>query len=196
MIKANNSRLGKCLYTLYPGDYFATREDCVLGTVTGMTVCVCVYDDGMRIGGMGHFIVPGMMGTEGIVADEIAAQGITSMEYLIGEIVKLGGDRKYLKAKLFGAGYLKTGASRADGLALSNIRFLNEYFAFEKIKVEKEDLGGQYRRQVLFHPGNGNAFRRFQRRNEDSSEFIKLEQEYIDNLFRNKQRYGKVYLFE
>jgi len=184
------------MYTLFPGDHFATREDCILATVTGMTVCVCVYDDGMKIGGMGHFIVPGMMGTEGIVADEIAAQGITSMEYLIGEIVKLGGDRKYLKAKLFGAGYLKAASDQMEGVALSNIRFLNEYFALEKIKVEKEDLGGQYRRQVIFNPGNGVAFRRFQRRNEDSSEFIRLEQEYIDNVFRNKQRYGKVYIFE
>ncbi len=37
MIRAQNSRFGKCMYTLFPGDHFATREDCVLATVTGMT---------------------------------------------------------------------------------------------------------------------------------------------------------------
>ena len=109
MIRSTENRFGKVLYTLFPGDYFATGEDCILGTVIGACACVCLYDGGRRIGGMGHFIVPGMIGTEGIFSDEIAKLGITSMEYLIGEIVKLGGDRKYLKAKLFGVGRLNSG---------------------------------------------------------------------------------------
>jgi len=157
---------------------------------------VCLYDNGRRLGGMGHFIVPGMIGTEGIFADDIATQGITSMEYLIGEIVKLGGDRKYLKAKLFGVARLNSRLSDMEGVIKSNIRFLKEYFSLERIPVETEDIGGMNRRQVLFYPTAGTAMRRFQRRNDDASEFVRIEQEYIDTMFRNKPRYGKVYLFE
>jgi chemotaxis protein CheD len=196
MIKSEANKFGKPLFILMPGDYYATKDDCVLGTVTGATVCVGLYDDVRRIGGMGHFILPGMIGTEGIFADEIAAQGITSMEYLLGEIVKLGGDRRYLKAKIFGAGNFSVDGRSLNGIAASNIRFLREYFALEKIKVETEDLGGQLRRKMLFYPATGVVYRRFQRRNEDSSEFLRLEQEYIDITFRNKTRYGRVILFD
>lgn len=196
MIRSEANRFGKTMCILFPGDYFAAREDCVLGTVVGACVCVCLYDEARRIGGMGQFIVPGMIGTEGIIADEIARHGITSMEYLIGEIVKLGGDRKYLHAKLFGAGYLRSSSLPMEMIVQSNIRFLKEYFELEKIGVVKEDLGGSARRKIYFNPTTGTAFRRLQRRNEDSSEFKKLEQEYIDSVFRNKPRYGKVYLFE
>ncbi|HSV97390.1 MAG TPA: chemoreceptor glutamine deamidase CheD [Spirochaetota bacterium] len=196
MIQSTKNRFGKVLYTLLPGDYFATGEDCILGTVTGACACVCLYDAARRIGGMGHFIVPGMIGTGGIFADDIARQGIMSMEYLIGEIVKLGGDRKHLKAKLFGVGSLNSRMPNMDAVIQSNIRFLKEYFALERIPVETEDLGGSHRRQVLFYTMTGAAMRRFQRRNDDASEFARLEQEYIDAMFRNKPRFGKVYLFE
>jgi chemotaxis protein CheD len=196
MIRTETSRFGKPMCILYPGEYFATKEECILGTVTGATVSVCLYDSTRRIGGMGHFIVPGMIGTEGIVADQIAAHGVLSMEYLMGEIVKLGGDRKYLKAKLFGAGSTSMRVPQKDSVIQSNIKFLKEYFSLEKIEVQSEELGGQDRRKIYFFPTTGQAYRRFQRRNEDSSEFLKLEQEYIDTTFRDKVRYGKVYLFE
>lgn len=194
MIKSQINKFGEILYILYPGDYYATKENCILGTVTGACVVVCLYDKTRGIGGMGHFVVPGMIGTEGIIADDIALQGIQSMELLMGEIVKLGGDRRYLHAKLFGAGYLtnKVGAGVVD----SNIKFLKEYFTLEKIFVDREDLGGNFRRKIYFYPLKGRAYRRQQRRNEDSSEFKKLENEYIDDVFRNKDRFGRLILFE
>ena len=196
MIKSEINRFGKPLYILYPGDYFAINNSCILGTVTGASVVVCLYDPERKIGGMGHFIVPGTIGTDGIYADDIARHGIQSMELLMGEVVKLGGDRRYLKAKLFGAGYITNSIEDMGGLRESNMRFLHEYFAMEKILVETKDLGGDFRRKIYFYPLEGNAYRRFQRRNEDSSEFKKLEVEYIDNVFRNKDKAGKLILFE
>ncbi|HDP80841.1 MAG TPA: hypothetical protein ENN21_08365, partial [Spirochaetes bacterium] len=77
MIRSEASKYNKSMCILFPGDYFATKENCILGTVVGACVCVCLYDEVRGIGGMGHFIVPGMIGTEGIIADEIAKHGIT-----------------------------------------------------------------------------------------------------------------------
>ena len=196
MIKNENSRFKQQQYILYPGDYIAVTENYILTSVAGATVLVCLYDLKKRIGGMGHFIVPGTMGTKGIIADEIAKHGIQSMELLMGEIVKKGGDRRFLKAKLFGAGYIKESIPDMGGVQQSNIRFLHEYFALEKITVVKEDLGGDARRKIYFFPLKGITFRKFQRRNEDSSEFIKMEKEYIDNVFRNRNRAGRLVLFE
>jgi len=194
MIKSNDSKFNKPLYIIYPGDYFATKEDCVIGTVTGSCVAVALYDANRGIGGMGHFIIPGAMGTEGIFVDEIARAGITSMEYLMGEIVKLGGDRKYLKAKIFGAGY--NDGNSVGTISESNIRFIHEYFTLENISIERSDLGGDFRRRIYFLTKNGTVYRQILQNNEESSEFISLEKEYIDSEFRNKERTGRVLLFE
>jgi chemotaxis protein CheD len=196
MITSESSRFGRRLYILYPGEYIAVKEDCVLASIVGATVVVCVYDPERRIGGMGQFIVPGTIGTHGIIADDIAKHGIQSMELLMAEIVKKGGDRKFLKAKLFGAGYIKEGIPDMGGVQGSNIRFLREYFTMERIEVLREDLGGDSRRKIYFYPNSGKVLRRFQRRNEDSSEFRVLEKEYVESVFRNRERTGKLILFE
>jgi chemotaxis protein CheD len=193
MIRSESHRFGRPLYVLYPGDYFATGEDCLLATVTGSCAVVCLLDTARGIGGLGHFIVPGAMGTEGLVADEVAKQGIASMERLIGEMVKLGSARKTLRATLFGAGSFGTAQEALSG---GNIRFLHEYFRFEKIPVYREDLGGRFRRKILFYPRSGEAYRKYLINNSDHSEFMKLESEYISSVFSNKEPYGAVRLFE
>ena len=195
MIRSEANRFGKTLFILYPGDYFATVDDCLLATVTGSCVAVCLYDTARKIGGVGHFILPGAMGTESLVADEVAKQGITSMEHLIGEMVKLGGTRKSLRATLYGAGNFNQ--SSAPGITSNgNIQFLHEYFQFEKIDVSREDLGGNLRRKIFFCPRTGASFRKFLKNNHDHSEFMKLESEYINKMFINKENYGKVILFD
>ncbi len=196
MIKTQSNKFDKPLYILYPGDYFATNEDCMLGTVTGSCVVLCLYDPVRGIGGMGHFIVPGAIGTEGIVSDEIARIGVVNIEYLMGEIVKIGGDRRYLKGKIFGAGYIKNNLKDFSDLSDSNIRFAHEYFTLEKIHIERIDLGGEFRRKIYFSIRDGMVYRQILQNNEDSSEFIKLEGEYIDTQFRNKKRTGRIVLFE
>ena len=195
MIKSRDRRTGCALYILYSGDYFATNEECVLGTVTGSCVVVCLYDTLRGIGGMGYLIIPGAMGTEGIYRDRIAVHGVTQMEHIIGEIVKLGGDRNFLKAKIFGASY-NSDPSGVKELSFEVIRFIHEYFSGERIPVVSDDLGGNFRRKIYFYPGSGRAFRKLLVNNEEHSEFIRMEREYIEGVFNNRERYGKVILFE
>jgi chemotaxis protein CheD len=196
MIKSRDRRSGSTLYILYSGDYYATRENCVLGTVTGSCVVVCLYDPLRGTGGMGHLIIPGAMGTEGIYRDKIAVHGVTQMEHIIGEMIKLGGDRRFLKAKIFGASYNNDPYSRATGLSFEVIKFIHEYFSGEGIPVVSDDLGGDHRRKIYFYPSSGRVFRKFLVNNEEHSEFIRMEKEYIDGVFNNRERYGKVILFE
>jgi chemotaxis protein CheD len=193
MIRSESNRFGKPLFILYPGDYYATIENCLLATVTGTCVVVCLYDSLRGMGGMGHFIVPGAMGTEGIIIDEVAKQGITSMEHLVGELVKLGSSRDKLRATLFGAGCFGVAQEALSG---GNIRFLHEYFRYEKITVNREDLGGQFRRKIMFNPRSGASFRKHLKNNIEHSEFRKLEGEYIARAFGAAENYGKVLLFD
>src|SRR5271157_2607023 len=194
MIRSEANRFGLPLYIMYPGEHFATGEECLLATVTGSCAVVCLHDAAHGIGGLGHFIVPGAMGTEGLLADEVAKQGITSMERLIGELVKKGSARKTLRVTLFGAASFGIGEG-PDALSGDNIRFLHEYFRFEKIPVFREDLGGRYRRKILFYPRSGAVYRKYLKNNSAHSEFMKLEREYIAGVFGNKEPYGEVRLF-
>ncbi len=145
---------------------------------------------------MGHFIVPGHINTRGIVTDDIAQHGVVHLEYLMGELVKLGGDRRFLRAKVFGAGYMDNGSPLKKDVIDSNIRFIYEYFSMEQILVERSDLGGEFRRKIYFYPHTGYVYRKILRHNEETSEFIKLEKEYINSAFRNKKKHGRVMMFD
>lgn len=196
MIKSKDKKFGKDLYILYPGDYYATKEDCILGTVAGSCMVVCLYDRLRKIGGMCHFIIPGAIGTEGIFRNDIAMHGITSMEYIMGEIVKMGGDRIDLEAKIFGSAFIKGSNPHIEGLSFSILKFIDQYFRNEQIPVVNDDLGGNYRRKIFFHPVNGKVHRKPLLNNAENSEFIEMEKEYIENAFRNKDKFGKVVIFE
>ncbi len=114
----------------------------------------------------------------------------------MGEIVKLGGDRKFLNAKIFGSSHRSEIDRAIDiGIVSGNISFLHEYFKLEKIKVEKEDFEGNYRRKIYFYPQNGLVYRKILENDDESAEFIRLEMGYIDRVFNSKDKYGEVILF-
>jgi chemotaxis protein CheD len=195
MIKSRDPKSDKTIYILYPGEYFASKEKCLIGTVTGSCVIVCLHDKLKRLGGMCFLVVPGALGTEGIFNDDIAAQGVTQLEYLLGELVKLGGDRRNLTAKIFGAATFSKNYGK-DIITMGLLKFIDQYFKYEKIPVYSDDLGGTYRRKIYFSPTDGKVFRKILINNNESSEFIKMEYEYINSVFNKKEKYGKVILFE
>lgn len=182
------------LHVLKPGEFFATANDRIIGTVTGSSVVVCLYDKEKGIGGMCHFIVPGTIGTTGLVSDEIARFGVSNMEFLLGEIVKLGGDRKRLKAKVYGSGALGGGDQRMNDIARGNVQFVEQYFELEKIGIEDEDLGGADRKKIVFEPKTG-AVRKDSISSDDAALFVRLEAEYIESVFKDKDKTGDVVIF-
>ena len=52
--------------TVTQGEYRAEREpDVVLSTILGSCVSVCLYDPGVGVGGMNHFLLPQGQDTQG-----------------------------------------------------------------------------------------------------------------------------------
>jgi chemotaxis receptor (MCP) glutamine deamidase CheD len=140
-----------------------------------------------------NFVVPGTAVTSGILQDDICRIGVLNMEYLMADMVKLGCDRHHMTAKIFGAGYTETSKPGQTFLPENNIKFVKEYFAFEKILIEKSDLGGNFRRKLYFSPRDGAVYRKILQNNED---FINLEKEYVEDEFRNRNKVGKIVLFD
>jgi chemotaxis protein CheD len=168
---------------ILPGEYYVTAEGEMITTVLGSCVSACIRDRVMGVGGMNHFMLPdtGLL-SEDSCATTQARYGGYAMETLINEILKHGGVRKNLEAKLFGGGQVL--ANMTD-VGSRNIAFVRQYVNSERIPVVGEDLGDIYPRRVAFFPETGKVMmkRLLRVQNETINE---REMQYRDELAHQK----------
>lgn len=140
----------KNVIMLGSGEYFVAKNGEILYTVLGSCIAVCIYDTKKKIGGMNHYMLPGMLHPDEILTSEVGRYGMYAMELLIGEFIKCGTKRENLIAKIFGGGnVLKFRKSDGD-ITASNIRFAKKFLELEGIPVQSEDSGGYSGRKILF----------------------------------------------
>jgi chemotaxis protein methyltransferase CheR len=132
------------------GQLHASREPIWIGTTLGSCVSACLFDPVAQVGGMNHFLLPD--GSDGPLGR--ARYGVHAMELLINLIMKLGGDRRRLRAKLFGAAWVLT---TPTDVPRRNADFVRAFVATEGIPVVAERLGGNRPLEVRFHPHDGRA---------------------------------------
>ncbi len=138
-----------------PGAYVVTaRPEHVLVTVLGSCVAACIRDPIARVGGMNHFMLPSSEQGEWAGVSASARYGNFAMEKLINDILKRGGLRRRLEAKLFGGATMVGDAPIGGG----NVDFVEEYLRQERIKVVGGDLRGRHARRVRYAPVSGRAF--------------------------------------
>jgi chemotaxis protein CheD len=177
-----------------PGEFYITRGDELLVTVLGSCVSACIRDRKTGIGGMNHFMLPMDRGGGG--SWDACGLGVSTrygshaMESLITNIIKHGGVRENLEAKVFGGG--KILAQMID-IGRKNIDFVRSYIEVEGLRCVAEDLGGDYPRKVYYLPATGKAFvkKLVSVRNDT---IVERERAYLDNLAR-KPVEGDVTLF-
>ncbi len=139
------------------GEIQASAEPMKVTTLVGSCIAVCLYDPVARIGGMNHFMLPSNAGNDRICA----SYGIHAMELLINQIMKLGGDRRRLNAKVFGGGNVLARQEPDNpvwAIGDRNIRFAIEFLETDSIPVVAKDVGGESGRQVQFLTHTGQAF--------------------------------------
>ncbi|HYU16589.1 MAG TPA: chemotaxis protein CheD [Candidatus Acidoferrum sp.] len=133
------------------GDAVACREPTRLSTLLGSCVSACLFDPVAGIGGMNHFLLPSSE-TDPAAS---ARYGIHAMELLINEIMRLGGDRRRLKAKLFGASSVLDLA--ASNVPARNAAFAREFLVTEGIPLVAERLEGDRPLEIHFFTDTGRA---------------------------------------
>jgi chemotaxis receptor (MCP) glutamine deamidase CheD len=141
---------------IHIGGVYASRDGAVVKTLLGSCIAACVWDLEAGVGGMNHFMLPAP--THGDGGGLLSRFGVHAMELLIGQVQKLGGDRRRLQAKVFGGGHVLQLADTAASIPAQNIRFIKGFMTSERIPLAAEDLGGTLARQVMFHTDNGKAF--------------------------------------
>lgn len=142
---------------IMPGEYYVTNGRELVTTVLGSCVSACVRDRVFGIGGMNHFMLPisvdgkGWNGA-GDILSTATRYGNFAMEHMINEILKHGGHKRHLEAKIFGGGRMLESLSDVGS---RNIEFVREYLAVEGIPLRGESVGDIYPRKVIYMPATG-----------------------------------------
>ncbi len=143
---------------ILPGECYVTQKNEVISTVLGSCVSACIRDPVAQVGGMNHFMLPLQCGASGIARteaiDPALCYGNWAMEYLLNEVLKLGGHKERLEIKIFGGGRVLTGITHID-VGQQNIKFVLGYLIDEGLKVVAQDVGGVHPRKVLYFPLTG-----------------------------------------
>ncbi|AZZ96821.1 chemoreceptor glutamine deamidase CheD [Pseudoalteromonas sp. R3] len=150
-----DSGRGAVVAKVLPGEFYVSKSDELISTVLGSCIAACIYDERQGVGGMNHFMLPGVKGSSSIHADDLNCRyGNWAMEYLINEVIKNGARRENLKIKLFGGGKI---ISSMTDIGNGNIRFAQAYVEEEQLTLVSHDVGGPWPRKVVFHPQTGKA---------------------------------------
>ena len=139
------------------GEVKASAEPMRISTLVGSCIAVCLFDPKHQIGGMNHFMLP----TGSRAGDDSATYGVHAMELLINEIMKLGGERQNLVAKVFGGGnVLQRSVTSDPTLAIGdrNAAFAMQFLETDGIPVSSQSVGGEAGRQIHFLTHTGQAF--------------------------------------
>lgn len=128
-------------------------EDFVISTLLGSCVAVCLWDETSNCGGMNHMLLAASDTGNGMCN----LPGINAMEVLINDIVKAGGIRSKLQAKVFGGARMVSGLS---DIGERNANFAIEFLANEGITCLGTSIGGTQARNIKFWPSTGRALQR------------------------------------
>ncbi len=140
---------------LHPGKLTVSLESCVVTTILGSCVAVCLWDPKTKAGGINHYLLPSYPGH----GPRTERFGDVSVSKLIKKMIGLGCALQDLQAKLFGgACVLKAMQGRAQNLGLMNIEMARKALQKEGIHIIGEDVGGEKARKLHFDTKDGSVW--------------------------------------
>jgi len=171
---------GVVVAKILPGEFYVTREEEMITTVLGSCISACIRDSIAGVGGMNHFMLPISKDADLSAMDlgTAARYGNYAMEHLINEILKNGGRRRNLEAKLFGGGRV---LSHMTDVGKRNIEFALRYLETEGIPLVSSDLGDRFPRKVQYYPADGRA-RMKKLRSQHNRTISRREESYMHEI--------------
>lgn len=181
--------------TIYIGGYYVSSEPTVVKTVLGSCISVCLFESEKKIGGMNHFMLPESKGLDNLDDYSDTRYGIYAMEVTINEILKLGGKKSNITAKVFGGGNVLSGVTSSILMvADKNIKFAKKFLSNENIPIVREDIGGTTPRKVFFFTNENKVMLK---KLETASKEFSADQEikYSKNLKNKLEEKSDITLF-
>lgn len=129
----------------------------VLTTILGSCIAACIWDAKMGLGGMNHFLLPGIDAAtkrRQREEDDAVRFGVHAMELLVNGLLRRGAQRSRLQAKLFGGARMIKGLT---DIGEQNARFAEGFLRAEGIALVGGSLRGEQGRRIQFWPVSGRA---------------------------------------
>lgn len=195
MRKSFSHKLGRYVYEILAGDFYATREkDVVLGTLLGSCISVAMSDKVTGVVGMNHFMLPMCMHKkEELIVSEDARYGIHAMEMMINGMMKLGARRENLQAKVFGGGHVVD--TVLSNVAQCNIDFALTYLEMEQIPVVARDVGGNIGRKLYFFPESFTVYLKRIHYNRTLQEALLREKRFLQWMRKQRHQESELTFF-
>lgn len=156
-------KLGKNLTIIYPGEYYVTDTDELIGTLLGSCVAVCLHDNVRKIGAMNHFMLPGKINERELPENDLTRYGLASMIKIIWEMLERGAQRENITARVFGGGNILRTLStpeRPSMISSDNVRMAKLMLEMEDIPIVGMDVGSDYTRKIIFDVDTGRVYLR------------------------------------
>jgi chemotaxis protein CheD len=135
------------------GEQYVTDDPgAVLTTILGSCVAACLRDPVAGVGGMNHFLLPGVERSQ--AGSESVRYGVHAMELLVNALLAAGARRDRLEGKLFGGARLIKGLTDVGAL---NAEFAQDFLRREGLKHVGGSLGGESGRRIQYWPVSGRA---------------------------------------
>ena len=139
---------------LYPSTLFVSKEPCIINTILGSCVSVCIWNKNKKYGGMNHFMLPVNKGND----SHSAKYGNVAIEQLISKMESIGANQNDLIAKVFGG---SDTFNHKSGIGSNNIEIALEILKDMKIPVVSSSTGGRRGRKLSFNTLTGEVLMKY-----------------------------------
>ncbi len=121
----------------------------------GSCVAIVLYDPKIRIGSVGHIMLPARH--EAKNQENPARFADSSIEIMISKLKRHGAEPSRLKAKLYGGANMFPRLSKSSPLPIGerNVESARRELKKYHIEIVEEDLGGSVGRSIIFDPSGG-----------------------------------------
>jgi chemotaxis protein CheD len=123
---------------LYPGTLYCKSKPCVVTTVLGSCVAVCLTDRSSRLSGINHFMLP-----HSDTDQSSLRHGDSAIAVLLQKMQRLGCRLEDIEAKIFGGAAVLPVISPEDAVGTKNVAVALECLRALDIEIVARRTGGK-----------------------------------------------------
>lgn len=146
-------RAGRAQVYLHAGQLHAARTPTAITTILGSCVSVCLFDPSTGVGGMNHFLLP-----HHVERERSPRFGTVAVPELVEAVVRAGGRRGGIQAKVFGGASVIHAFRGSRNLGEENARLALRLLEEAGVPVLDADVGGDRGRKLVFHSDEGSVW--------------------------------------
>jgi chemotaxis protein CheD len=148
---------------LLPGDFYFGDGKTRIRTVLGSCIAITLWNPGLRIGGMCHYVLPQQHGRPKTGMELDGRYADAALEMFMRELDKTGSHPTEYEVKMFGGGNQFPEQTKEDLLHIPdhNISVGRRLLAQFGFVIKAEHLGGVGHRNVIFDVWSGETWIRF-----------------------------------